>query len=102
MSDNGENKRSKLDIMRKGFELWLDLAMTRMGLTVVDVPEEKKAHLKTLLEGAFEAGYSMGFGMGGEKAARELMESLEQATKNGKAIVMNGGSGIPVPDVGHA
>lgn len=69
----------KLSTMKKGFELWKKLAMTRMGISMVGVAEDKREALDVLLETAFESGFSYG----GATAASELMSDLKEAVTNG-------------------
>lgn len=87
----------KLEMMKKGFDTWRKLALTRVGINATSIAEDKREALDLVLEAAFEAGFSFG----GATAAADLMGDLKEAI-NGKDDKIILTKGIPMPDHGHA
>lgn len=93
------SNKTKHDVMKEAFEMWQKLALTRLGLTVVGIADDKKEALKILLESAFEAGFSIGCHTGMNDVMSDLVEHAKSNGKNGNVIVTDA---IPMPGVGHA
>ena len=97
MSDKPD--KTKHEIMKEAFELWQKLAMTRLGIAAVGVPEDKKETLNMLLEAAFEAAFSFGVQKGMHEVMSDLVSHVKSNGKDGGVIVADG---FPMNTVGNA